>query len=373
MNLENSVYIFPERLSTSNQLTYLAGSFNDKETESLAPIPGRLKSVKAAAKTVLNIIDNSNKEVIIETGCRDGRLLWHEIIQSPSSDSSRLFEIKDKMASQIKLCSLYDTLKPHFEQIGTKGFQKLCLEGLGSARSIGGVRDVSDNEAVSTIIAFCTKPEQINYECGPYVIRIIYYHPLSLFPRFFVAETTRLLGKYINHDAKRTESLILELTACLCRLRQSPFPLSSGKECLFSQLFPPNCSLTLQDTIYSVLSNNKSVRESFLKHYPEQGRIVLLSDQLLDRLHGKVSGVFAGRVNDTYNLIRSFLDLVLGCWVESFYTKKDKHIKSESMIDYSVLREPSRKRFIALIKEMCSKEDGEEIYVEANDQPRQAE
>jgi hypothetical protein len=339
--LKNHVCIVPDSGEKTDEITFLILTLDDPITDTTPCVTG----IARAAKEVEKILDVPEKQVVIDIEHRYGRKLLHRLRPLIDSDI--------KLKSRVKLCSLYNSFMYNRWQRTYIMARQMFNNALCAARSIGGMRAYSYYDGTVVRAAFETKRK-----IDPLLAKELYYHPLSLFPRFLVQETNRLIGNHVYHDAKLTEQLIIDLTACFCRIRQQPFPITSNNDNEFirEQLFLTGKGQTLENSIYTLFGDNTPSKKAYLKQFPEQSRIITLSDQLLRQSHADISGLFAATIKSDYNRIQCFINLTIGCWAESFYVQ-NSHARNESLIDYSALRNQSRKPLENLVVFHCDEKE----------------
>jgi hypothetical protein len=277
---------------------------------------------------------------IIDTSNTEGRNLLYRLIHGK-------LRVTYDLKQRIYLCSLLPShqqkllkIRNDCESFNKQQQQQQQFKSIleNTPRSLGGLRCYSKADGFVVKTAKETKPHEIDDE----LIKKLYHHPLCFIPRFFVAETARIASKHVNYDAKHVERWIVEIAAALCRILQDPFPIPDD---LGSLLIPtkdvvPDRPETLKDFIFTLLDQPDQKRAKLIKQFPNQCNAILIADRFLSDLQTETSGIFSKNNETAYNRINSFFNLILGYWIDSFYTSSE--MVAESFIDYSILRDTSQ-------------------------------
>jgi hypothetical protein len=247
------------------------------------------------------ILTQSKAQLIIDVATFGGRELLHRLIEEPPYLLNRR-----RYRKRLFLCSLIAQLQERIQIINKtrpteyhvgEYYIVPMLERF--PRSFGGIRPYINDDAIVARIAVKSKKENTE----PEFIKDLYFHPLSLVPKFFIQEAGNIPQAGVYYDAKQTEQMIVDLSACFCKLRQYPFPIASEFEDSFCVLQP-----------------TPPIRRALMKKYPYQCRAVLLADQLLLQLGISASRIFHKKVilNGRDAVVKSFLQLIAESWVGSF-------------------------------------------------------
>jgi hypothetical protein len=323
-------------------------------------------SINRAFEAADDMLQVTGKHLLIDvstggdsTGA--GRQLFYRLLNKNQRDSRRDPKAAS-WSSRIYLCSLYEKFSRKFNTAVQPEATLLKLNALMDKSfasyvkktpcSLGGLRRWTYNDAVVVRAAMTAKPNKTT----PGLIRDLYYHPLSFIPRFLVHQTNVLLGDRVNYDAKQIELLIIELAAEFCHAMQHPFPAT---DCLLSDLneisFQQGMPETFRDILFAISFDKGYAHDFLVKKFPHLDRILLLSKTLLTNLKADVSGIFVKKIVTEYDLLRSFIDLILGCWIDSFYVpaSKDAGRKTESLMDTSVLCPYSQNSLTYFLDAIC--------------------
>jgi hypothetical protein len=323
-------------------------------------------SINRAFEAADDMLQVTGKHLLIDvsTGGESsgaGRQLFYRLLNKNQRDSRR-----DPKAifgkSRIYLCSLYEKFSRKFDAAVQPETTFLKLNALMDKSftsyvektpcSLGGLRRWTDNDAVVARAAMTAKPNKIAHG----LVKDLYYHPLSFIPRFFIYETNRLLNGRVNYDAKQTEQLIIELAAEFCHAMQHPFPATDYLIAnLTSISYQQGMPETFRDVLFALSFDEGYAHDFLVKNRPHLNRILLLSKTLLTVLRADVSGIFVKKIVTEYDLLHSFIDLILGCWIDSFYTLTTEKAESKtgSLMDISVLRECSRDSLTEFLGSAC--------------------
>ena len=296
-------------------------------------------------KQAVGIIDRVRKEtprsdIIVDTGAPAGRdillrtqnlLRFNEKDYDPRYYLSQLFLMLKHRIPEA----------PYIEQ---REFIDEVVGMLFSARSLGGRRPCTKADALIAEIGLGREPPiptDQRFEGA-------FLHPLCLVPRFFVSESSRILGKRTPLLGNKEMTEMVRLAFRIATIRQSPFPDSP-----YPWLFPDREAAAglrsrTDDFIYAALGGTTRTRKKLHENHPAQVEVVRIVDRLMALIDIQASRLFNGPMNaNRYDRIRGFLELIFGVWTYSLYGHPT--VKPQ-IVNTSLLNHRVRERFEQLIQ-----------------------